>query len=624
MSNDNQFTLFGLRRFLPYFLTQFAGAFTDNVYKNALIILIAFSAHASDSDLLINICAGLFIIPFFLFSATAGQVAEKFEKARLMRLIKLCEIAIMTAGAIAFMAGNVMALMVILFLMGAQSTFFGPVKYSILPQHLKPEELIGGNGLVEMGTFVAILLGTIVGGLLVAVDGIGPFLTGIVVVLFACLGWLASRLIPLAPANDPGLKINWNPFTETWKIIAIARQKRAVFQSVLGISWFWMLGAVYLTQFPNYAKTILGGNQEVVTLLLVLFSLGVGIGSLLCERLSGRMVELGLVPFGSIGLSIFGFDLYFADNLVWIGELQGAGAFLADKANWRVVFDLSMIGIFGGFYIVPLYAIVQSRSEPRHRSRVIAANNILNALFMVGSAALAISLLNFGLSIPALFFVMAALNVAVAIYIYTLVPEFLMRFLVWILTAMMYRIHRDHMDHIPDEGPALLVCNHVSYVDALVIAGSCRRPVRFVMDHRIFKTPVLSFIFRTAGAVPIAPRRENEKIHTAAFDRIGAYLRDGEVVCIFPEGMLTRDGEINHFRPGVERILQETPVPVIPLALSGLWGSMFSLIGGKALGKLPQRFRANVRLSVGAPIAPEMATVAHLRETVAGLRGEAG
>ncbi len=623
-TEENQFNLLAKRRFLPYFLTQFAGAFTDNVYKNALIILIAYTAvtgTAADANLLINLCAGLFILPFFLFSATAGQIAEKFEKARLMRLIKLCEVGIMCAGAAAFVLGNIPVLMVILFLMGTQSTFFGPVKYSILPQHLKPEELIGGNGLVEMGTFVAILLGTMTGGLLIAIDGSGPLLTGAVVIVCAVMGWFASRHIPPAPANAPELKINWNPVSETWRILKIAGEKRAVFQSILGISWFWMLGAVYLTQFPNYARYTLGGDESVVTLLLVLFSFGVGVGSILCERLSGRMVELGLVPFGSIGLSLFGFDLYFADHQTWNGDLVGAGAFLADAGNWRVIVDLTMLGVFGGFYIVPLYAIIQSRSEERHRSRVIAANNILNALFMVGSAVLAFGLLSLGLSIPELFLVMAALNVAVAVYIYTLVPEFLMRFLVWMLTAVMYRISREHMERIPEEGPALLVCNHVSYVDAMVIAGSCRRPVRFVMDHRIFKTPILSFIFRTAGAVPIAPRRDDPDIYEAAFKKIAAYLRDDEVVCIFPEGMLTRDGEMNEFRPGVERILAETPVPVVPMGLSGLWGSMFSFIGGKAFDKLPQRFRARINLAIGEPISPQLATVGLLSDTVAGLRG---
>ncbi len=620
MSDHNQFELLGKRRFLPYFLTQFAGAFTDNVFKNALIILIAFSA--ADSDFLVNLCAGLFILPFFLFSATAGQIAEKFEKSRLVRIIKLAEIGIMSAGAIAFIAGNTTVLIGLLFLMGAQSTFFGPVKYSILPQHLRPEELIGGNGLVEMGTFLAILLGTIAGGLLIAIPDGGTYLTAAAVVLFACLGWLASRMIPEAPATAPNLKFSWNPVTETFRILKIANEKRAVFQSILGISWFWMLGAVYLTQFPNYAKVTLGGNEQVVTLLLVTFSVGVGIGSLLCERLSGRMVELGLVPFGSIGLSLFGFDLYFADHWVYSGELLDAAAFIAQPGAWRVVLDLAMIGVFGGFYIVPLYAIIQSRTVPEKRSRIIAANNILNALFMVGSAGLAIGLLALGLTIPQLFLVMASLNVLVAAYIYTLVPEFLMRFLVWLLTAVMYRIRRFNLEIIPDHGPVLLICNHVSYVDALIIAGSVRRPTRFVMDHRIFKIPVFSFIFRTAGAVPIAPRSENPEIYEQAFARIAEYLANGEIVCIFPEGMLTRDGEMNEFRPGVTRILEETPVPVVPLGLSGLWGSMFSLLGGRAAAKLPQRFRAKVRLSAGDIVAPADADLEVLSDTVEALRGD--
>ena len=620
-TNESQFSLLRKRRFLPYFLTQFAGAFTDNVFKNALIIMIAFSATDFDSDLMINLSAGLFILPFFLFSATAGQIAEKFEKSRLIRVIKLFEIAIMSAGAVAFIGGHTIMLMVLLFLMGAQSTFFGPVKYSILPQHLRPEELIGGNGLVEMGTFVAILLGTVAGGLLIAVPGSGPMLTAATIVACAVLGWVFSRSVPDAPANDPDLKFNWNPFSETVKIIRIAAEKKAVFQSVLGISWFWLLGAVYLTQFPNYAKEVLGGDEQVVTLLLVLFSVGVSIGSVLCERLSGRMVELGLVPFGSIGISLFGFDLYFADHTAWTGDLQGAVAFAGQAENWRTMFDLFMIGVFGGFYIVPLYAIIQNRSAPEVRSRIIAANNILNAVFMVASAALAIGLLSAGLTIPELFFIMAGLNVAVSVYIYTQVPEFLMRFLVWIMTSVMYRITARDLDNIPDKGPVLLVCNHVSYVDALVIAGACRRPVRFVMEHGIFKIPVINFIFRTAGAIPICSKKQNPEVYERSFDLIAENLDRGEVVCLFPEGALTRDGEMAAFRPGMMRILDRSPVPVVPLGLSGLWGSMWSWIGGRVFDKLPKRFRARISLSAGELVAPGALDLDQLARDVEHLRG---
>lgn len=621
MDEQNQFALLRTRRFLPFFLTQFAGAFNDNIFRNALIILIAFTA--ADSDLLINLCAALFILPFFLFSATAGQIAEKFEKSRLIRVIKLAEIAIMALAAVAFVAGNLAALIALLFLMGTQSTFFGPVKYAILPQQLREEELVGGNGLVEMGTFVAILLGTVAGGLLIA-GGAESWLIGAALVLVAALGWLASRAIPLSPAAAPDLRIDWNVLRETIHIVRIARRKRAVYLSILGISWFWMLGAVYLTQFPNYTRFTLGGNEQVVTLLLATFSFGVGVGSMLCERLSGRTIELGLVPFGSIGLSLFGLDLFFAGNEPWQGEaLRGAGAFLADPASWRVIADLLLIGVFGGFYAVPLYALIQFRTEPEYRSRVIAANNIFNALFMVGSAVLSVALLKgAGLSIPQLFLVMTALNVGVAVYIYSLVPEFLMRFLVWMLTSTMYRIKRTGLDNIPDEGPAVVVCNHVSYVDAPIIAGSVRRPIRFVMDSEIFRVPVLNFIFRTAGAIPITSRKKDPETYEAAFVKVAEYLAEGEVVCIFPEGRLTLDGEMGEFRPGIERILAESPVPVIPMALRGMWGSFFSPAGGKSFLKRPRRFWFRVEIAVGAPIPAAEADAGHLHEVVAGLRGD--
>ncbi|MGD2056428.1 MAG: MFS transporter, partial [Gammaproteobacteria bacterium] len=584
MSVDNQFSLLKQRRFGPFFLTQFFGAFNDNVFKNALIILIAFQATGMDrlnSDTLINLCAGLFILPFFLFSATAGQLADRFEKARLIRIIKLLEIAIMILAAVAFHLGSIPLLIAVLFLMGCQSTLFGPVKYGILPQHLREDELVGGNGLVETGTFLAILLGTLTGGVLIGLPGNGAFMVSVTVVAVACLGYLSSRSIPRAVPVAPELRINWNVFTETWRILRFASGNRTVFLSILGISWFWQLGASYLTQLPNYTRGTLGGNEQVVTLLLTLFSIGIGTGSLLCERLSARRVELGLVPFGSIGLTIFGVDLFLAvPNAPPPGVLLDAASFLQTPGHWRVVMDIVLMGVFGGFYIVPLYALVQQRSAPSHRSRVIAANNILNALFMVASAVLAIVLLNAGLSIPQLFLVIALLNAVVAVYIYTLVPEFLMRFLVWMLIHTLYRIRKEGLEQIPDEGPVVLVCNHVSFIDALVIAGCCRRPPRFVMYYKIFNIPVLNFIFRTAGAIPIASAREDPEMLARAYDRISRYLEQGEVVCIFPEGRITGDGEIHTFRPGIMRIIRRNPVPVIPMALQGLWGSFFSRKGG--------------------------------------------
>ncbi|HPF58884.1 MAG TPA: MFS transporter [Candidatus Competibacteraceae bacterium] len=625
MSASNEFILLKERRFLPFFITQFLGAFNDNVFKNALIILIAFQAtDPAQANVLINASAGLFVLPFFLFSATAGQLADKYEKSRLMQLIKLLEILIMLAAAMAFILGSLPLLIGLLFLMGWQSTLFGPVKYSILPQHLKPEELVGGNGWVEMGTFLAILIGTLLGGVLIAIQSNGAWLVAGTIVILAVLGFISSLFIPQAAPDAPDLRINWNPITETWRTISIARRNRTVFLSVLGISWFWFLGATYLAQLPNYTKLSLGGDEHVVTLLLTTFALGIGIGSMLCERLSGRRVELGLVPFGSIGLTVFGVDLFFAGVPVSTdAPLIGALEFLRSTSNWRVLLDVLLMGMFGGFYIVPLYALVQQRSEPGFRSRVIAGNNIINALFMVLSALLAIIFLDsVGLSIPQFLLLTAIFNAVVAVYIFTLVPEFLMRFIVWILVNTVYRLRTVGLEHIPEEGPVVVVCNHVSYMDALIVIGCCRRPIRFVMDYQIFKIPVLSFVFRTAGAIPIAPARENAKVLERAYEQVARYLEDGEVVGIFPEGKLTGDGEIGSFKNGVQRIIRRNPAPVVPMALRGLWGSFFSRYRGKAMSHFPRRFWSRIELIVSEPVAPEQAATSLLRETVIRLRGD--
>ena len=618
---SSQFSLLQKKRFGPFFLTQFLGAFNDNVFKNSLLILIAFRVAAEDSNMLVNLSAGLFILPFFLFSATAGQLADKYEKSQLIRWIKIAEILIMAGAVIALLCDSLEALVGLLFLMGIQSAFFGPVKYGILPQHLKEEELVGGNGLVEMGTFLAILIGTILGGVLIGMGDVGVRLVSIVLIVTAGLGYLASRQIPMGPPSDPRLEINWNPLSETWKIFQFTRRNRTVFLSILGISWFWFYGALLLAQLPNYAKVTLGGNEQVVTLLLALFSVGVGIGSMLCERLCASKVEIGLVPFGSIGMTLFGIDLYFSQPELVGSSLLGALEFARSAGSWRVAVDLVGFGIFGGFYIVPLYALIQQRSKRSHLSRVVAGNNVLNALFMVAASLLAIGLLGQGLSIPGLFLLAAIFNAIVAVYIYTLVPEFLMRFLIWILIHSIYRVRAEGLQNIPDEGPAVLISNHVSFVDALIIGGSVRRPVRFVMDHQIFKIPVLSFIFRTARTIPIASAREDPVLLTRAFDEIAKALEDGDLVCIFPEGRLTPDGELSVFRTGIEQIIRRTPVPVVPMALQGLWDSVLSRKGGRALSRFPRRLWFPVNLMAIEPVEPEVVRSRELQVLVQELRG---
>ncbi len=624
MHRPSQYDLLRERRFAPFFWTQFLGAGNDNIYKNALVIFVAFHAASLvslDPNALVNLAGAVFIAPFVLFSATAGQLADKVEKSRLIRWIKLFEIAIMAVGFAGFWHRDLTLLFTALALLGVHSTLFGPVKYAILPQHLANEELVGGNGLVEMGTFVAILLGTIAGGLVVAIEGAGPIVAGGVSIAVAVAGYLVSRGIPLTPAVDPVLVINWNPFTETWRNLRFAQGNRVVWLSMLGISWFWFYGATFLAQFAGFARDILGGNEHVVTLLLALFSIGIGAGSLLCERLSGRRVELGLVPFGSIGLTLFAVDLWLASRHLSATELNGLDVFFREPAHWRVAADLMLIGLFGGFYIVPLYALIQERSAPSHRSRIIAANNILNALFMVASAGLAIGLLEAGLSIPDLFLVTAVMNAVVAVYIYGLVPEFLMRFLAWLLIHTVYRVDKEGLEHIPEEGPCILVCNHVSYVDAVVIAACVRRPVRFVMDHRIFRIPLLSFIFRAMRTIPIAPAKEDAAMKVLAFAEAADALRAGEIVGIFPEGRLTESGELNPFRPGVQQMLATTPVPVVPMALRGLWGSFFSrFCEGKAMRRL-RGIHSRIALVVAEPLPPGEVTAERLQAAVLALRG---
>ena len=622
MSGHSQFSLLGKRRFLPFFLTQMLGAFNDNIFKQSLILAILYKLSLeADRALLVNLCALLFILPFFLFSALGGQFGEKFAKDALIRAIKLAEIVIMAVGAGGFLLNNLPLMFLALFAMGTHSAIFGPVKYSILPQALHEDELVGGNALVEMGTFLAILAGTIGAGMMMSGSAYANWVAG-AIVLVACVGYLASRGIPRAHAAMPELQVDWNIFRQSWSILRLGLQQQtpSVSRSLVGNSWFWFLGAIYLTQIPAYAKEWLYGDESVVTLILTVFSVGIASGSMLCERLSGGKVEVGLVPFGSLGLTVFGVLLWWHSGGFAAGlEPHNWLVVLAEPQAWWVLADIFGIGLFGGFYIVPLYALIQARTAENERARVIAANNILNALFMVISAIASILFLSLAkLSIPQLFLAVSLMNIAVNSYIFKLVPEFSMRFLIWLLTHSMYRVEQRNLQVIPDEGAAVLVCNHVSFVDALLIGGTIRRPVRFVMYYKIYNLPVLNFIFRTAGTVPIAGRSEDLLIYDAAFKKIAEYLRNGELVCIFPEGKLTTDGELNEFKSGIERILDETPVPVIPLALQGLWGSFFSRDPHKGFFK---RLWSRITLVAGQPLAPELAKCDALQVQVGALRG---
>ncbi|WP_422845172.1 MFS transporter [Acidovorax sp. M2(2025)] len=624
----NQFALLRQRRFAPFFWTQFSGAANDNLFKFAFTVMVTYqlSVDWMPPSMAGLVIGALFILPFLLFSATSGQLTDKYDKTKMIRFVKNLEIAIMLVAAFGFVRGNVPVLLLCTFLMGVHSTLFGPVKFAYMPQVLNERELTGGNGMVEMGTFVAILLGNVAGGLLVALPGIGHNTVAVACVAAALVGRAVAQFIPSVPATDPGLTINWNPFSETWRNLKLAHGNVVVFRSLLGISWMWFFGAVFLSQFPSLAKNVLHGNEQVASLLLVVFSIGIGIGSLLCEVLSRRHVEIGLVPLGAIGMSVFSIDLYFASRSLPAAEVMALGAFLAQGAHWRVMLDLALLSLFAGLYSVPMYALIQMRSQPTHRARIIAANNILNALFMIASSLIAGALLGAGFTVPQIFLFTGIANAVVAAYIFLLVPEYLLRFVAWVSSRFVYRFKVQGDEHLPTAGAAILACNHVSFVDAVLLMAASPRPIYFVMDHRIFRVPVLGWLFRLAKAIPIAPYKEDPATYEAAFDRAAQVLREGDLLAIFPEGGITRDGQLQEFKGGIMKIIERAKAegveaPVIPMALTNLWGSYFSRIeqGGAMVRPFRRGFFNRVGLNVGRPVAPAQVQPALLRSHVADL-----
>jgi 1-acyl-sn-glycerol-3-phosphate acyltransferase len=622
MSPKPQSTLLTKRRFLPYFLTQALGAFNDNVYKNILLIFIAYaSVHTLplNADLLINLAAGLFILPFFLFSASAGILADIYDKAKIMRIVKLAEVIIMCFAAIAFIYQSYLSLLFLLFLMGTQSAFFGPAKYALLPQHLKKNELVSGNALVETGTFLAILLGTIIAGVIANSDN-GRYIAAISVIIFAILGYVTSLAIPPAPPSQPHIKFHWRPWQQTRHTMKIAQQDKIIFQCIIGISWFWFLGACYLTQFPNFAKSNLGGQASSVSFLLTLFSIGIAIGSMLCDRLSHHRIDPGIVPIGCFGISLFGFGLYAMTPSI-IPVSDSILTFVAQPSLWPVFISLLLLGVAGGIFIVPLYTLMQQRAQEDQRAQIIAANNIWNAVFMVISAIVAIVCLSLlQLSIPQFFLLLSGLNGLVLVYIYFQAPDFFWRFVVWVVTHTMYRVQHHNLNNLPQQGGTLLVCNHVSYMDALLLAGACPRPIRFLMDKKIYNLPIINTFCRACKAIPV-DANDRKSVRTA-FAQVATDLKNGDIVCVFPEGHLTQDGEIAPFMRGIDLIIKRSSVEVIPVALQGLWGSYFSREGGHALLKWPKRFWSKVTIVVGDCVHSDTTNSQLLRQQVIALRGD--
>jgi 1-acyl-sn-glycerol-3-phosphate acyltransferase len=621
-ASHSQFALLRQGRFAPFFWTQFLGAGNDNLFKFALTVLVTYQLQVSwlEPKMAGLVIGALFIVPFMLFSATAGQWADKYDKSAIMRWIKVLEIVIMGLAAWGFWHGQVALLLACVFLMGVHSTLFGPVKYAYLPQHLSPQELTGGNGMVEMGTFVAILLGNVGGGLIMGMGQEGARYAALVCMLLAVVGWAVSLRIPASPSSSPNLQLNWNPVSETVRNLQLAWQYPSVFRSLLGISWMWFFGAVFLSQFPSFAKDVLGGDTQVASLLLVVFSVGIAVGSLLCETLSRRHVEIGLTPIGAIGMSVFAFDLYLATKGMQhpSGEaLSGVAAFVQQPSHWRVMADLALLAFSAGIYSVPMYALIQLRAQPSHRARIIAANNILNAVFMVVSSLGAGAMLAAGFSIPDVFAATAILNVLVVGYVFWLMPEYIIRLVMLLVTRVVYRLRVRGDEHLPTDGPAILVCNHVSFVDAVILGVISPRPMVFLMDHRIFKQPALGWFFRMCKAIPIAPQQEDPVVYERAFERAREVLAAGDMLCLFPEGAITRDGQMQPFKGGIMKILESQPAVVVPAALHNLWGSYFSRIDGAAMSKPFRRGLFNrVGVVVGPALAPSEVSLPRLETEV--------
>lgn len=622
MAKPHTLSLLKQRRFLPYFITQFLGAFNDNIFKNVLLILVAFAASGTlpiSSNLFINLAAGLFILPFFLFSATAGELADKYDKDWFIRKVKLAEIIIMSVGAVGFITQNYSLLLLLLFLMGTQSAFFGPVKYALLPQQLNKNELVPGNALVETGTFLAILLGTICAGLIASGEN-AHYIAAFAVVAFSIIGYIASRFIPHSLAANPSAKLRWSPFKQTKSTLRIAKNDSVIYKTILAISWFWFMGACYLTQFPNFTKIILNGSESSVSFLLALFSIGIAFGSLMCDKLSKHKIELGIVPFASLGISLFGalMVLTIPESLPVFDDFLG---FVSYFPLWPTFACLLLTGASGGVFIVPLYSLLQSRAKKEERAQIIAANNIFNALFMVGSAILAIvSLSILELTIPQLFMLLALLNLFVFAYSLNQVFIYVVRFGCWVLTHTIYRVNHKNLHYLPQEGPAIVVCNHVSYMDALLLSAVYPRLVRFMMQKEYADLPFINGFFKRVDVISIsATDRSSIK---NAFVEVDKTISNGGVVCIFPEGELTNDGEVREFMRGIDIILKRSSVPVIPVALKGLWGSYFSRFKGRACKGIPQRFWSKLEVEVGKPIEAKMANSALIREKIITLRGD--
>jgi len=617
--------IFTSKRFLPIFIAQFGGALNDNLFKSAMLIIVAFQLTdaAAQASTINNVAALLFILPYFLFSTLAGQLADRGDKAVMIQRNKIAEILIVLVGALALYLQSIPLLLFILFCLGTQSAMFGPNKYAVLPQLLQGKDLVTGNALIASGTFIAILTGTLIGGILAQQQSAWIWIaTGCLVTAIG--GYLASLKIPRIEIGSPDLKVDWNMLGQSIKLLTLARGQQRVWTAILGVSWFWFIGSGYLTQIPTIVRYIGGGDESVVTLFMALFIIGVGLGCALAAKLSSFVVEIGIAPIAMLLLGLTGLDLAQIEASQTL-SLMGINAFLDSPEGLRISLDILLIGIFGGAFALPMYTELQQASSLENRARIISINNVINAVFMVTSAILAIGILGvLQFQLSTYLVVISILNLIYAVFVFTRTPVQSLRFLAEVFSRLFYRIESEEVAQLPEEGPALLVCNHVSYADPVVIFGASKRPIRFIMAKEIRNKAPFNLVFQASRTLAICSPLEDRKTYEETIREAANSLRNGELVMIFPEGRLSPDGEIGTFRRGVEKLLENAPVPVYPMAIRGIWGSFFSHGNGPALRSgfhLRLRRRA-IQLKVGMAIPPEEVNALILQGHVETLRGD--
>lgn len=596
-SREQPFYLLKTIRFLPLFISQFLGAFNDNIFKNALVILITYRLSTSlavNASILVTSAAGIFILPFFLFSATAGQLADKYDKSRLISIIKFIEIILVAIAAFGFYTHKIPLLMVLLFALGAHSTFFGPLKYSILPSQLHRSELIAGNGLIEAGTFLAILLGTILGGSLI-LQPYGEIIISALLITAAVMGWISSWYIPKTSSYAPHLKIRFNIFKETLNLIHYAQEKWDVFLTILGISWFWFVGAIFLAEFPGFTKDILHAHQSVVTLFLTLFSVGLAVGSLLCNKLLKGQVNATYVPLGALGITLFMLDLYVAGShfppslsspLITLLE------FLKTSTGIRISIDLLLIAISGGIYSVPLYALLQIRSERKYLARIIASNNIMNAFFMFIAASITILLLKIGITILQIFLLLAISNGLVAIYICRLLPEtFIKGFFRWLLTFL-FRVEVKGLENYRQAGNrVVIIANHTSFLDAVLLASFLPHKFIYAINSMTAKKWWVQVFLQLVDAYPMNPT------NPMAIKSLINLVKENRRCVIFPEGRITVTGALMKIYEGPGLVADKSRAKILPICIQGAQLTFFSRLRGKTR----RRFMPKIRLTIFPP-----------------------